>query len=243
MARHPLVIGHRGAPDSAPENTLAAFRAALAAGVDGIETDLHASADGVPVLIHDASLDRTTTGAGPVSALTFAELRRLDAGGHGFDGRFAGEPIPSLTEALELLAGRCLLVAEIKQAGIADLVIAALRRAGAVRSTMVWSFNLETVSEVRRLEPLLPAAWLTLAVPSDPALLFETVLSRQLSGVSVYHAAIDAALVRAARARGLSVYAWTADDPAEQRRLAECDVDAIVSNSPSGLKQALASVP
>ena len=218
------------------------MRAALALGVDGIEFDIHASADGVPVLIHDETLDRTTDGSGPVSALTFAQLRALDAGARYAAG-YAGERIPALHEVVDLAAGRCLLVVEVKQKGIADLVVDVLRRAGSLAWTMIWSFDLDTVATVRRLEPLLPAAQLlearAVAAAGDRVRHLEMALANNLAGISVHHAGVDAGLVRTARLRGLSVYTWTANDPDEQRRLAACGVDAIASDVPAVLQEAL----
>jgi glycerophosphoryl diester phosphodiesterase len=98
----PQIIAHRGASGEAPENTLAAFRRALAIGVDAVELDVHLSADGEPVIIHDPVLARTTDGSGLVSEHTTAALRRLDAG-RWFAKPFAGERIPSLAEALDVL--------------------------------------------------------------------------------------------------------------------------------------------
>jgi glycerophosphoryl diester phosphodiesterase len=234
----PLVIAHRGCPSEAPENTLAGIRAALALGVDGIEFDVHASADGVPVVIHDATLDRTTDGSGPVSALTFAQLRHLDAG-RGFEGAFAGERIPTLGQVLDLVAGRCLLAVEIKQQGIAGLVADLLRRADALSSSMVWSFDLATVAEARRLEPALPAVLLTLPLGGDQTAMLDPAVSNHLAGISMQHAGVDAALVDVAHQRDLRIYAWTADEPDEQRRLAACGVDGIVSNLPRVLQRTL----
>ena len=94
-----FIWAHRGASASAPENTLAAFRAAEAAGAAGIELDVHLSADGVPVVIHDETVDRTTDGHGPVAALTLCRLRQLDAG-RWFAPAFAGEALPTLEEIL-----------------------------------------------------------------------------------------------------------------------------------------------
>ncbi len=95
----PLLVAHRGAADLAPENTLAAFRLAEKHGADIVELDVHLSADGHAVVIHDSYLSRTTSGLGPVARMTLAELKTLDAGSW-FDRRFAGEPIPTLDEAL-----------------------------------------------------------------------------------------------------------------------------------------------
>ena len=107
------MVAHRGASAEAPENTLAAFRLALQQGAPAVECDVHLSADGCPVVIHDETVDRTTNGKGAVVGLTRAALRGLDAG--SWRGpRFAGEPIPTLEEALELCAGRARLFIEIK---------------------------------------------------------------------------------------------------------------------------------
>lgn len=235
----PLTISHAACRGSAPENTLAGIGAALAMNVDGIEIDVHCSADGVPVLIHDATLDRTTNGSGPVSALSFDGLRWLDAGGTGYEGRFAGERIPSLAEAVALTRGRCLLVVEIKQKGIAEQVIEVLRRADAIASSMIWSFDLLTVAEARKLEPLLPGALLSRPLAVAPDSLFEAALQSNLSAVSVHYTSVDAHLVRAAHLRGLTTYTWTADEPADQRRLAAAGVAGIVTNVPEVLRQAL----
>lgn len=235
-----LILSHAACRGSAPENTLAGVRAALAMAVDGIEIDVHCSSDGVPVLIHDRMLERTTDGSGLVSALSYAELCRLDAGCKSHDGRFAGERIPSLAEAVELTRGRCLLIVEIKQPGIAASVVELLRAKDAFPWSMVWSFDLETVAAVRRLEPLLPAALLVSGAESDPSALFQTALRHHLNGVSVHYSRVDGALVRAAHLRGLCLYTWTADDPDDQRRLAAAGVDGIVSNVPETLREAIA---
>ena len=91
----PLIVAHRGASGLAPENTLAAFRLAIELGAPAVECDVHLSADGIPVVIHDAQLDRTTNGKGPVAEQPFAALQTLDAGGWR-DPRFAGERLPAL---------------------------------------------------------------------------------------------------------------------------------------------------
>ena len=236
----PLIISHAACRGSAPENTLAGVRAALAMDVDGIEIDIHCSADGVPVLIHDATLDRTTNGRGPVSALSFVELRQLDAGGAGYDGRFAGERIPSLAEVIELTRGTCLLIVEIKQEGIAASVIDVLQRAGAIPWSMIWSFDLLTVAEARKLEPLLPAALLSPPLAVGPESLFEAALRSNLSAVSVHYTSVDADLVRAAHLRGLTTFTWTADEPADHRRLIAAGFAGIVTNVPAVLQASLA---
>ena len=110
----PIVVSHAACAGHAPENTLAGLRLALHMGAHAIEIDVHLSADGIPVLIHDDSVDRTTDGRGAVASLTLAELRELRAGARSPFETFRGEKVPTLAEALELTRGRVLLVIEIK---------------------------------------------------------------------------------------------------------------------------------
>ena len=156
------VIGHRGAAGHAPENTLAGFRLALELGVDAVELDLHLCRDGVPVVIHDATVDRTTDGAGPVAELTSAELKRLDAGAW-FDREYAGERIPFFDEALGVLAGRVPIVLEIKERHRVDLLLerlgAALGRHRRV-DVVISSFSADSLRLARERLPEIPRAWL-----------------------------------------------------------------------------------
>ena len=237
MSLLPLVISHAACKGHAPENTLAALRAALAFGVDGIEIDVHASADRVPVLIHDPTVDRTTDGAGAVADLPLAQLRTLDAGGRVMDGRFAGERIPTLAETLDLTRGRCLLIVEIKAEGIEREVVDVI--GGAAADVMVWSFRPSVVARIRELASAIPCARLTPALPDAAAGLFEETLRGGQQAVSVHFAGVDDALVRAAALRGLSVYTWTADEPEDHRRLASAGVAGIVTNVPDVLLRGL----
>ncbi len=234
----PLVIAHAACKGHAPENTLAGVRAALALGADAIEVDVHGTADRVPVLLHDATVDRTTDGSGAVSSLTLAQLRRLDAGVRAFDGRFAGERIPTLAEALDLTRGRCLLVAEIKPRGIEREVLSVLRPAA--DDVMVWSFLPDVVARVRELAPAVPCALLAPALGGrPPEEVFRAALQAHQQAVAVHHSSVDQELVRRAARRGLTVFAWTADEPAEHRRLLATGAAGIVTNYPDRLRTAL----
>jgi glycerophosphoryl diester phosphodiesterase len=114
-----LNIAHRGASAAAPANTMAAFEKALALGADGIELDVQLSADGVPVVIHDFTVDDTTDGSGKVARMTLAQLEQLDAGSY-FDPAFAGERIPTLEKVLEVMGNRLLLNIELKGFSLFD---------------------------------------------------------------------------------------------------------------------------
>ncbi|MCK4374153.1 MAG: glycerophosphodiester phosphodiesterase, partial [Candidatus Brocadiae bacterium] len=107
------VVGHRGAAGVEPENTLRGFRLAVELGADWTECDVHLTKDGRPVVMHDETVDRTTDGEGPVDSFSWAELRKLDAGGW-FAGEYAGERVPGLEEVLEFARGKARLCVEIK---------------------------------------------------------------------------------------------------------------------------------
>ncbi|MCK4300770.1 MAG: hypothetical protein KAX80_14610, partial [Planctomycetes bacterium] len=117
----PVLIAHRGDPSRGPENTLAGVRLALEAEPGFIEVDVHLSADGEVVVIHDADLERTTSGAGEVSEHTLQQLRRLEAGGW-YGPEFAGEPIPTLPELWEAVGDRSRLAVELKGEGTGAVV-------------------------------------------------------------------------------------------------------------------------
>jgi glycerophosphoryl diester phosphodiesterase len=234
----PLVISHAACRGHAPENTLAGLNAALKLGADGIEIDVHASADGVPVLIHDETVDRTTDGTGEVSRLALAELQRLDAGARQFEGRFSGEKIPSLAETLDLVKGRALMVLEVKQPGIEEALLKVVGDLGALDWCVVHSFYPQIVATARQMEPRLPASLLTVT-PDDWGRFFEFALSLNAQGVAVLHDAVDAALARRARLRNLSLSTWTANETEDMRRLIECGVDAITTDYPNRLRAVL----
>lgn len=238
MARSPLVISHAACKGHAPENTLAGIRKALAFGVDAIEIDVHCTADGVPILMHDATVDRTTNGAGAVAGLSLAAIRELDAGGKGFAGQFAGEHIPTLAETVDLTRGRSLLIVEIKGEDIEREVVRVIEPAE--DAVMVWSFRAATVARIRELAPAIPCALLSPPLEGRGAEgLLRAALRANQQGVSLHYTSVDAALVRAATLRGLTVYTWTADAPDDQRRLNEAGVAGIVTNVPDVLTAAL----
>ncbi len=220
----PLVISHAACGGHAPENTLAGIRAALEFGVDGIEIDVQASSDGIPVLMHDLTVDRTTNGSGKVALMSLEELRALDAG---------GEPLPTLDEVLALTAGKTLLVIEVKQGGIEEQIAAVVRERHALNDAMVWSFYPRVLEAMRQVEPRLPGALLIApeALPKWQAVR-ERALSIGLQGVSVFHLGISKEIARDSRRSGLSLYAWTPDKESEIRRLLDLGIDGICSNYP-----------
>lgn len=161
----PLIMAHRGNSARCPENTLPAFRMALADGADALETDLHVSTDGVFMCIHDGTLDRTTNGSGPVEARTCAELQRFDAS----YGRpeFAGASIPRLEEVIALLPPNVALGLELKSdaflaADVCERLEATLRAGGVVDRAFALSFSEARLDAIRRYAPSLATGLITL---------------------------------------------------------------------------------
>lgn len=231
----PSIVAHRGASKRAPENTLAAFRLAIELGARLVECDVHLSADGVPVVMHDERVDRTTAGHGPVAEKTLSELKALDAGSW-FGGAFAGERVPTLDEALEECAGRARLFVELKRGGGAALVEAALARIGESKCDVaVISLGPEEVQGVARARPDLPLGFLvgrqTVAEHGADRLV-QAAGELGATFFAPQDSAVDAALVAKTHDAALPVSVWTVDEPQRMRGLADLGVAAITTNVP-----------
>ncbi len=231
MARPPLVISHAACAGHAPENTLAGVEKALALGADAVEVDVRATADGVPVLLHDETLDRTTDGRGPLRSLPLSAVRALDAG--------QGQRVPTLAEVVAAVRGRALLVAELKEVGIEAQVEAALAPLGD-EGAEVWSFLPAVLARVGRMAPrrrrvLLVGAEAMGRWP-EPLRLAREVGT---AGLSVRHEALTRRVAAAVREAGLLLYAWTADDPRDLQRLLTLAPAGIVTNYPERLRPLL----
>ncbi len=228
-ADRPLIIGHRGAAADAPENTLAAFTLALAQGADGVELDVQLCADGVPIIIHDTTVDRTCDGTGRVADLSLAELRLLTIDND--------HPIPTLDDLFATFGRRTLYNVELKALGRGgDALAAAVARAiaahGVAEQVLISSFSPFTLRAARRhLPPGVPLALLRERRATRPA----HALLRAAAD-HPHHPLIDESLMAWARWRGLRVNAWTVDDPAEARRLLQLGVHGIITNRPGEIR-------
>ena len=255
--RTPLIVGHRGASADAPENTLAAFERALADGADGVEFDVRLARDGVPVCVHDATLQRTGLRPERVGALTSDELRRADAG-TWFNRRFperardlyAREGIPTLAEALALVGPRSRVVyVEMKceDAGghqsLARAVTETIRRLGLTDRAVVKSFEHAAVREAKRLAPEIRAAALFDLKWSRPAITAREAVARTLAcgaeTISLHRSLLRPAVVEAARRHGLETIIWTADTPAWLERAIKLGLRAVITNRPAHMRAAL----
>ena len=225
----PYVIGHRGASATVPENTLPAFVAAWEAGARWVEADTQPTADGVPVILHDSTLDRTTTGAGPVREHTATQIAELEVVG------LSGARVPTLTALLAELTGDRAVLLEIKgphTAAQLTAVLAAIRAAGCADRVFLQSFDTDVLHELVGLAPGLPFGLLVERLDDDPV-----GRCRDLGAVAYnphYGAVIEhPEVVPELRAAKISVAGWTADDPADWARLAAAGVDAVITNTPA----------
>ncbi|UCF41467.1 MAG: glycerophosphodiester phosphodiesterase [Gemmatimonadota bacterium] len=226
------LVGHRGASGENPENTLLAFDRALEQGADALELDVRVTADGIPVVIHDATVDRTTSGSGAVGAHTLDRLRSLDAG--------RGERVPLLSEVLGRYPETPLII-EIKEAAAALPTRDVLASARAEARVIVGSFVHAA------LRPFSPAAFARSARQRETAAFWLAARLRLGVPARSYRAftvperhgrltVVDALFVRAARRRAIPVHVWTVDEPDDARRLRALGVAGIITNFPARMR-------
>ena len=250
MKRHfqsgdpPKVIGHRGAGGSHPENTLASFEAAIAAGAHFVEMDVRCTRDGVAVLFHDDVLVRTVRRSGRVDDedagrrfgdLTWAEAGTLDVGSWRHV-RFAGERPPSLAQAAEVCRGRAVLVLDLKQDGIGEAIARGLREARLSDEDVVlgpWDEG-----QARDLRAALPGHPMTLigepVVDCDGAAEWLNEAARLgVDGLHLDWRKLDPAIVREAIERGFAVTSWTINEEAEMIEAIDMGLNAICTDHPA----------
>jgi len=232
---YPRWIAHRGAGKLAPENTLAAFRVGASHGFRAFECDVKLSADSVPFLLHDATLQRTTSGHGPAAAVTWSELSRLDAG--TWHGRaYAGEPVASFAAIASYCLGNGFaLDVEIKpspgderETGRVVAAMAATLWAQAATPPLLSSFQAAALEGARDAAPDLPRALLL-----DTLRTGRLDEARALGCVAVVtnHTLVDAAMLARVRAAGLRALVYTVNDPAEASRLDALGIDGIITDA------------
>lgn len=248
LTTRPLVMAHQGGADLAPSNTMAAFRNAAQMGVDVLELDVHTTKDGVVVVIHDATVDRTTNGVGSVHDLTLSELQKLDAGyrfspdnGQTFPFRGQGVAIPTLQEVLSAFPALRINI-EIKQADppMEQAVAELIQQAGAQNRVLVVASNLDVIERFRALMP-------DVATGASESEVRGFFYAQTLRVSAFYRPTADALqvpenfgsiqvlsphFVQAAHAREVAVHAWTINDPEAMRRLLAMGVDGIITDRP-----------
>lgn len=216
-------VAHRGASSELPENTLPAFARAIELRADVIEADVRLTGDGAALILHDATVDRTTSGSGPLMGMSAAEARALDAGG--------GAQIPLLSDVLEAARGHVrvnLDIKEIEAVGPAADAVRALDMAGSVSFI---SFLPEVWEALEDVNPGCPVIQLVDSAAGLASMAMGDVGTQShMAGVGVPAAIVTEALVERMHRHGQGVFAWTVDDDAEMRRLIGLGVNGIVTN-------------
>ncbi|MFJ9775320.1 glycerophosphodiester phosphodiesterase [Kitasatospora sp. NPDC101157] len=219
----PVVIGHRGAPFNAPENTMASFETALDQGADWLETDVQTTRDGVPVLMHDPTVDRTTNGKGAVADLTAAQVAALRV----TVGPGPAQPVPTLEELLKRLSdSSATLLMEIKWQRPEDVARIARIAAGSKAHVVLYSFSVDHLRQAHAVAPALPVVLIQSgAIAEDPKDL-------KLNGIALDTGLASAARIAAERKAGREVYVWTLDGEEAWELMTARDADGLITDTP-----------
>lgn len=232
---YPAFAAHRGAGTLAPENTLAAMRAGFDHGYRMFEFDVKLSGDGVTVLMHDPTLERTTDGCGRVADTNWSELARLDAGSW-HSARYAGEPVPTLARVARWLrANDCLADIEIKpcpgreaETGAAVMVESLMLWRDAPVPPLISSFSESALEVAREAAPHFPRALLFGRLPED---WIDRCRALECVALGASHRALDPAAIVAARKAGLRMLSYTINDPVRAAGLRKAGLDCVITDA------------
>ncbi|MGB9902965.1 glycerophosphodiester phosphodiesterase family protein [Methanothrix sp.] len=226
------LIGHRGAPALAPENTLQGIRKAHSCGADMVEMDVRLSSDGVLVLMHDETVDRTTNGSGRIEDLSIQELRCLDAG---------GEPVPTLREALRLAEVLGVQpVVEMKEEGLEEIVLEELLGSKAIVTSFYHTSLLELrelLRERRGAEGIRTGIIIS-SLPVNPV-----DLALDVHADAIFPKRVSPNIFKVAHKRGLKVYPWTVNNPDRASWLLRLGADGLVTDNPCAIRDVLKAAP
>jgi glycerophosphoryl diester phosphodiesterase len=240
----PLIIGHRGASAAAPENTMAAFQEAIAVGADGIEFDVRLARDAVPVVIHDSTLRRTGGVNQRIAELSWQELSKIDVGSW-FNPRFAGEKVLSLAELFDLfqennlslyLEMKCDSPAEYRP--LAEACGRMIVEYSYKHRVVVECFQLPALEVLKEFDPDIQTAALFDRVFTDQSVITRATEVGAMA-VALHHRLARKNLVEKAKQAGLHVAAWTVDDPIWIDRARAIGIDALITNDPARMLNAL----
>ncbi|WP_308423104.1 glycerophosphodiester phosphodiesterase [Paenibacillus marchantiophytorum] len=236
----PLVIGHRGAAGEAPENTLASFALALEQGADGIELDVHLTKDNEIVVCHDATLDRTTNGAGWIVEKNWEELRSLDAG-MWYSEAYIGERVPLLREVFDLVPRGHLINVEVKHAyegRMEKALLAFLQASGRMEDVVISSFDHKVIRRLKVAEPEVKVGLLYTANLIDHAGYAEQI-GVDVYSLHPYHHLIGDEDVKAASAANVKTYPYTVNELRDYKQLISFGVSGIITDYPGRLRKLL----
>ncbi len=236
-------IAHRGASGKglAPENTLTAIKKALDMGVDLVEVDIHLTADGHSVVIHDRMVDRTTNGTGLVSTMTLSQIRELDAGSW-FGDEFRGEQIPTLEEVILMCRYKALVLIEAKTVEVAEAAAVRVRAMRAQSRVMIQSFHGAGIRAVNRLDRRIPTAFLMTggeATLRRRTGVVKRVLKLGANALALNYRAARPDLVAQFLARAMGFWVYTVDREEDMRAMIEMGVGGIITNYPDRLNRVL----
>lgn len=246
----PLIVAHRGFSSVAPENTLAAFNAAIEIGADMIELDVHLSKDNIPVVIHDHTLKRTTGIKGTVGEKTFFDLSRLD-NGSWYHKKFSGERILSLYEVIEEIRGKTRLLIELKNSrtdiGLPSAVSRCIERTRTEEQVIIQSFSSSALKAFRSRNYLTEVHKLVIGnLKLFPLFHLDYMLRpgrteqySDFSAINHNHRYVSPKLVRKLHERGQKIYTWTVNQEHEMKKMIDCSVDGIITDKPDLLIQLL----
>lgn len=240
----PRIIGHRGAKVNAPENTIASIRRAYEEGARWVEFDVKLTVDDVPILIHDATLERTTNGQGDVRDRTLDEIRRLDAGSW-FGPAFAGERVPTLAETLDFMAahgmgfnlevkpcpGRARETAEVALKMVKE------RWPSDCPAPIISSFSLDSLDAARKVAPDLPRGYLIEKLPVDWR---ENARTLDCAAIHPNSRHLSRDQVREIKAAGYALLVWTVNEVGRARDLLSWGVDSLITDAPGDIAAGLA---
>jgi len=229
------MVAHRGLSAHAPENTLSAFRLAVERGADGIELELQPSADGVPMVIHDAMLQRTTDGTGAVRELTAREIQQYDAGGW-FHPDFAGEHVPTPHEVFEAFRTQTRYNLELKvldpnDQRIAAPVLDAIRPFELTEQVLISSFYLPALAWVKAEMPKLPCALIIPQPKPNQQALSRWAFPLSFEAYHLHDSVVSAEHVAAVHQQGKRIGVWTVNDAQRKAELTAWGADAILTDS------------
>lgn len=243
LSHRPLIIGHRGASAVAPENTLAAFIQAANDQADGIEFDVKLTRDHQIIIMHDATVDRTTNGKGKVAQFKLADIRELDAGSH-FSQEFKDEKVPLLTEVLESIPGDMIVNIELTNYttpldGLAEKTAHLIKRLNFQDRVIFSSFNPFNLWRTRRILPSAEVA--VLALPGSAGAINRSWLGRLFAPqfINPYYSDINQSSIEKQHGMNRKVIAWTVNDVEEMIRLFTLGVDGIITDNPGQVRTVL----
>ena len=235
--KQPLIIGHRGAYDVAPENTLKGFKKAIELGADFIEFDVHQTQDGALVIIHNIDILRRMGYNTTIGQMTLKELRKLDFG--------EGEKIPELWKLIDIAKGKIKLLCEVKTLGISEKVINLLKKKNVLDSTIIQSFNIEELLEARKIDPSIELAAI---VPRNDEYfpewekrkkIVQNIIDLKFTNIATQHKNVDDLFINYCHKNDLRVFVYTLNTKKRMEKFIAMGVDGIIVNSITKAKEIL----